>query len=171
MNVFQIHQGYRDLGIGFGLPVYFVDFGVGLSLNPEQTANRLFTLGLQKGEWVVLRGSPVGERGCGVLVSGLKHLGFKVEVEDEGAFGCPAWFPQADRWIIWYRAVSTFNYHALRARQDLLIFKGEDVLGFLANTKDIQALRAVMVKNRIEVWDVIRGQGEVRVYEDNQDNS
>jgi hypothetical protein len=165
MNIFRIHQGYRDLGISYGLPVYFVDFGVGVNYNPEQVANRLFTLGLQKGEWVVLRNSPVGERGCGVLISGLKHLGFKVEIEDEGAFGCPGWFPQADRWILWYKEGSSFNYHALRPRQDLLIYKGEDVLSFLTNTKDVQALRAVMVKDRMEVWDTVRGHGEVRVYQ------
>jgi len=171
VNVFKIHQGYRDLGISYGLPVYYVDFGVGVSYNPEQVANRLLTLGLQKGNWVVLRGSPVGEKGCGVLVSGLKHLGFKVEIEDEGAFGCPGWFPQVDRWILWYRDNTTFNYHALRARQDMLIYKGEDVLGFLTKTKDVQALRAVVVKDKKEVWDIINNQGEVRIYEDSKDNS
>lgn len=165
MNVFKIYQGYRDLGLGYGLPVYFVDFGVGLNLNPEQTYQRLVTLGIQKGEWVVLRNSPVGERGSGVLVSGLKKLSFRVEVEDEGAFGCPGWFPQADRWIIWYKETSTFNYHAMRPRQDMLIYKGDDILSFLTNTKDVQALRAVMVKDRMEVWDTVRGKGEIRVYQ------
>jgi hypothetical protein len=89
-----------------------------------------------------------------------------VEVEDSGAFGCPGWFPQADRWIIWYKEGSSFNYHAMRPRQDMLIYKGGDVLSFLANTKDVQALRAVIVKDRKEVWDIVRGTGEIRVYED-----
>lgn len=168
MNIFKVHQGYREIGLGYGLPVYFVDFGVGLSLKAQQVADRLFALGLQKNEWIVLRNGPVGENGCGVLVSGLKRLGFKVEVEDEGAFGCPGWFPQVDRWLIWYRENSNFNYHALRARQDMLIYKGEDVLSFLTNVKDVQALKAVMVKDRKEVWDIVRGQGEVRVYEDKE---
>jgi len=144
---------------------------VGVSLNPKEVADRLLTLGLQKGNWVVLRGSPVGERGCGVLVSGLKQLGYRVEVEDEGAFGCPGWFPQSDRWILWYRDPTSFNFGALRPRQDMLIYKGDDVLGFLTKTKDVQALRAIIVKDKKEVWNIVKSQGEVRVYEDSEDNS
>jgi len=171
MNVFKIWQGYRDLGLSYGLPVYFVDFGIGVSLTARDIATRLFTLGLQKGNWVVLRGSPVGEKGCGVLVEGLKHLGFKVEIEDEGAFGQPGWFSSVDRWIIWYKENSKYNYNALRARQDMLIYKGEDVLSFLTNVKDSQAILAVIVKDKKAVWDIVRAYGEVRVYENKEDNS
>ena len=170
MNIFRIWQGYRDLGISYGLPVYFVDFGFGVSLQPADVGDRLLTLGLQRGEWVVLRNDSVGERGCGTLVSGLKHLGIKVEAEDSGAFGCPGWFPQVDRWIIWYKEDTKFNFGALRARQDMLIYKGDDPLTFLTKTKDVQALRAVIVKDKKAVWDMVKGK-EVRVYEDNKDNN
>lgn len=171
MNIFRIHQGYRELGISYGLPVYYVDCGIGVNYQPKEIAERLFTLGLQKGDWIVLRGDPVGERGCGVFVSGCKQLGFKVEIEDSGAFGCPGWFPQADRWIIWYKEDSKFNYGALRPRQDLLVYKGEDVLGFITKTKDVQVLRAVVVKDKKEVWNLVRTKGEIRVYENNEDSN
>ena len=165
MNVFQIHQGYRGIGINYGLPVYYVDFGVGVSYEPVDVAKRLMTLGLQKGGWVTLRNNPVNERGCGTLVSGLKQLGVKVEIEDEGRSGAPGWFPHADRWVIWHSQGSKFNYGALRPRQDMLIYKGDDILGFLTATEEEQALRAIVVDDRKEVWELVKGK-DVRVYED-----
>ena len=163
MNIFRIHQGYRDIGINYGLPVFFVDFGIGVNYEPVEIARRLFTLGLKKGGWVTLRQNSVGERGCGVLVSGLKQLGIKVEIEDEGLYGTPGWFPQVDRWIIWYSKTSKFNYGALRPRQDILIYEGEDVLGFLSATSQEQALLAIIVKDRKEVWELVKDK-EIRVY-------
>ena len=164
MNVFKIHQGYRNIGINHGLPVYFIDFGVGVNYQPVDIAKRLLTLGLRKGGWATLRNNPVGERGCGVLVSGLKQLGIRIEVEDEGLSGAPGWFPQVDRWIIWYREGSKFNYGAMRPRQDMLLYKGEDILGFLSATEEEQALRAIIVKDRKEIWELVKDK-EVRVYE------
>lgn len=109
----------------------------------------------------------MGEKGCGVLVSGLKQLGVKIEVEDEGLFGTPGWFPQVDRWDVLYKEDSKFNYGAMRPRQDLLIYKGSDIVGFLSKTEDIQVLKAVVVKDRNEVWDIVKN-WEVRVYEEAQ---
>jgi len=163
MNVFQIWQGYRDIGINYGLPVFYVDFGIGVNYGAEDIARRLFTIGLRKDRWVTLRNNPVGERGCGVLVSGLKQLGIKIEVEDEGLYGTPGWFPSVDRWIMWYRESSKFNYGALRPRQDILIYKGDDIVGFLADTEKWDMLRAVVVKDKKEVWELIKDK-EVRIY-------
>ena len=165
MQVFKIHQGYRDIGINYGLPVFYVDFGIGVSYQAEDIARRLFTLGLRKGKWVTLRNNPVSERGCGILVSGLRQSGVRIEVEDEGLYGTPGWFPQVDRWIMWYKEGSKFNYGALRPRKDILVYKGEDVVGFLADTERWDMLRAVVVKDRNEVWDLIKDK-EVRIYED-----
>lgn len=167
MNIFKIHQGYRDLGISYGLPVYYVDCGVGINLTPAEVAKRLFALGCQKGDWVVLRGDPVGERGMGTFVQGSKtgQIGLRIEAEDNGDFGVPGWFPSVDRWIIWYKEGSKFNYHAMRPRQDMLIYKGPDILGFITATKDVQALLAIVVPKKEEVWDLVRGKG-IRVYED-----
>jgi len=163
MNVFKIHQSYRDIGINYGLPIFYVDFGIGIGYQAEDIARRLFTLGLKRDRWVCLRNNPVGERGCGVLVSGLKQLGVRVEAEDEGLHGTPGWFPQVDRWIIWYQKDSKFNYGALRPRQDILAYKGEAIVGFLANTDKWDILRAVIVKDRSEVWGLIKDK-EVRIY-------
>jgi len=165
MNIFKIHQAYRELGINYGLPTYFVDFGIGVNYQPAEVAQRLLTLGLKKGGWVTFRNNPVGERGCGVLVSGLKQLGYKIEVEDSGIYGTPGWFPSVDRWIIWWSKTSKFNYGALRPRQDMLIYRGDDIVGFLGDTEDCQALRAVIVKDRKEIWELVRDK-EIRVYEE-----
>lgn len=120
-------------------------------------------MGLKKGGWIVLRNNPVGEKGIGVLVGGLKQLGIKIEMEDDGFNGTPGWFPQADRWIMWWHPNSKFNYGALRPRQDILIYKGDDVVGFLSSTDQEQALRAVVVKDRKDVWELIKDK-EIRVY-------
>jgi hypothetical protein len=168
MNVFKIHQDYRDVGINYGLPVFYVDFGVGMSLSPEETARRLWTLGLRKGRWVILRNNPIGEKGCGVFVMGLKKLGVRVEVEDGGLFGTPGWFPQVDRWIVWYKENAKFNYGALRPRQDMLMYKGGDIVGFLSETEKWDVLRGIVVPEREDwIWEIIKDK-EVRVYEDVQ---
>ena len=145
------------------MPVYFVDFGVGVGYEPAEIARRLLTMGLKKGGWVTLRNNPVSERGCGVLVGGLRQLGIRIEIEDDGVYGTPGWFPQADRWIIWWHPKSKFNYGALRPRQDILIYKGDDIIGFLSATEEEQVLRAVVVKDSKEVWEIIKDK-EVRVY-------
>lgn len=165
MNIFKIHQGYRDIGISYGLPVFYVDAGMGVNYDPLEIIKRLGAMGLRRGGWVVIRNNPVGERGCGVLVSGLKQVGCRVEVEDNGMNGTPGWYPQADRWIVEYKENSKFNYGALRPRQDMLIYRGEDVVGFLSKTRDVQGLRAIVVKDKNPIWDLIKG-FEVRVYEE-----
>lgn len=167
MNVFQIHQGYRDMGINYGLPVFYVDFGIGMNYTPEDIARRLFTQGIKKKGWVTLRNNPVGEKGCGILVSGLKQLGVRIEAEDEGLYGTPGWFPQVDRWIIWYKEASKFNYGALRPRQDMLMYRGEDVVGFLADTEKWDMLRGIITKDKHKVWELIKDY-EVRVYQENK---
>jgi len=164
MNVFRIHQGYRDVGLSYGLPTFYVDMGIGVGYGPLDIVKKLSILGLRKGSWVTIRNNPVGEKGCGVLVEGLRKVGCRVEVEDEGLYGAPGWYPQADRWIIEYSETSKFNYGVLRSRQDMLIYKGDDIAGFLAKTKDVQGLRAVVVKDRNAVWNLIKDL-EVRVYE------
>lgn len=153
------------MGINYGLSVFYVDFGIGVGYNAEEIARRLFSQGLKKGGWVTLRNNPVGEKGCGILVSGLKQLGIKLEVEDEGIYGTPGWFPQVDRWILWYRTASKFNYGALRPRQDIIAYKGNDIVGFLADTDKWDVLRAVIVEadDKDKVWQCIKDK-EVRVY-------
>ena len=165
MNIFKIHQGCRTLGPNYGLPTFYVDVGIGVSYDPLEVIKRLGTMGLRKGGWVTIRNNPVGEKGCGVLVSGLKAVGCRVEVEDEGLYGTPGWFSQVDRWVLLYKEDSKFNYGAMRPRQDMLIYRGGDIIGFLGKTKEIQALKAVVVENKDEVWDIVKD-WEVRVYEE-----
>jgi len=165
MQVFKIWQGYRDIGINYGLPVFYVDFGVGMNLSPEDIAKRAWTIGLRKNRWITFRNNPVGERGCGILTSGLKQLGVRVEAEDDGSHGTPGWYPQVDRWIIWYHEGSKFNFGAMRPRQDMLMYKGDDIVGFLSETEKWDALRGIIVPIREHIWDLIKDY-EVRVYED-----
>jgi len=164
MNIFRIHQGYRIVGIGYGLPVFYVDCGSGVSYKPEEVIGKLRKLGLDVGGWVVIRNNPVNEKDMGVLVRGLKSVKVKVEVEDDGKGGTPGWFPEADRWVVDWIINNKFNYGALRPRQDMLICRNGNIENFLEETKTHIPLRAVMVDDRDKVWDMVKDCKEVRVY-------
>lgn len=162
MNVFKVHKGYRKFGLNYGLPVFHVDMGFGVNYDPTEVIKKLMDMDLKEGSWVVVRNNPLKEKGIGVLVQGLKYIRMKVEIEDDGTSLAPGWFPQVDRWIIEYKG-DLFNYMALRPRQDMLTYRGNDIDKFLEETKDVQALRVLVVKDEDEVWDKVKDYN-VRVY-------
>ena len=164
MNVFRAYRGYRRFGLNYGLPVFFVDFGVGVSYTPTDLIRKLVGIGLDKGSWVVVRNS-LGERGIGDFVEGLKYIGTRVEVEGNGTYKTPGWFPMVDRWIVYYREGGVFNYGALRARQDMLICEDEVDL---EKTEKLLALRVLIVDDPEAVWDRVKDK-EVRVYKEKGD--
>lgn len=163
MNIFKIHKGYRKIGINYGLPVFYIDIGPGVGYEPTNVIRKLGSLGFDKGDWVVIRNNALRERGIGVLVSGLKFVGARVEFEDDGTSVTPGWFPEVDRWVVDYRDNAVFNYNALRPRQDMLICNGNDLGDFLERTKSLQALRAIVVDDMDAVWDIVKN-SNVRVY-------
>jgi hypothetical protein len=165
MHIFKIHKGYREIGLNYGLPVIFVDFGIGLNYNSYDTVEKIISMGPTKGGWVVLRNNPLGEAGCGVLVSYLKKIGLRVELEDEGLLGSPNWFFEVDHWIEWWSPNIKFNLGGLRLRQDLLMYKGNDIEKFLTSTDGFQVSRAIIVKDKKLVWELVKDR-DVRVYED-----
>lgn len=164
MKVFKIHQGYRRLGLGYGLPVFYVDLGFAITLTPEGVMEKLGEIGLATERWVVIRNNPLKEKGVGVLVSGLKFSKIKVELEVDGNDTTPGWFPDVDRWIVNWRPDGKFNYKALRPRQDILMGSQQDLRLFLSETRDLLALKAVVVDEPKEVWDLVK-KYDVRVYE------
>lgn len=161
MNVFKMHRGYREIGVGYGLPVFYVDVGFGVKYDPADLIKRLAVMGLNVGSWVVIRNNPLKEQGIGLFVEGLKACKVKVEMEDDGSQVAPGWFPKVDRWMVWWRDNFTFNYGALRPRQDMLIYEGEDIEGFLIKSKDFPPLKAVVTNE--DIFDRIKD-FEVRVY-------
>jgi len=161
MNIFKIWRGYRKFGISYGLPFFFVDTGPGVSYDPMKVIEKLRDLGLDTDMWVAIRGNALREQGMGTLVTGLKYCKVKIEVEENGTNLAPGWFPQVDRWLVDWIENSAFNYKALRPRQDLLIYKGEDIYKFLEKSKNCQALRVVITNE--DVWDAIKNYN-IRVY-------
>lgn len=159
MNVFKVHRGYRQFGLNYGLPVFFVECGVGVSYAPTDLIRKLVGIGLDKGSWVVIKNG-LGERGVGDFVQGLKYIGTRVEVEGNSNNKTPGWFPSVDRWIVEYKKNGIFNYGALRARQDMLVHRNEVDL---EETQDLHALRVLVVDNPEAVWDKVKDK-EVRVY-------
>lgn len=159
MNVFKVYRGYRRFGLSFGLPMFFVDFGVGVPYTPTNLIRKLAGIGLDKGSWVVVRNG-LNERGIGEFIEGLKYVGARVEVEGNGTNKTPGWFPIVDRWIVEYEKSGLFNYGALRPRQDMLVCKDELDLD---KTEDLHALRVLVVDDPEAVWDKVKNR-EVRVY-------
>jgi len=167
MMVFKIYQEYRDIGVNYGMVVHYVDFGIGASYAPADVAKKLFAEGLKRKDWVTFRGEPISVKGCGLLVQGLKQLGIRVEVEDGGKQKAPGWFSQVDRWLIWWSPTSVFNYGALRPRQELLMYGGDDIPGFLGETEKWDVSRGILVKDREGLKDAVKGK-DIRVYKESE---
>jgi hypothetical protein len=159
MNIFNIHKGIRDVGPNFGMPVCYVDGGLGVNYKPEEVLRKLIPLKLKRGDWIVLRRC-AEERGVGSLVDGLKYIGMNVEVESTSLSVTPTWFTRADRWTVFWKGKGSFNVGALRAGQDMLVGQGQAFLdelgtndiidkGLIANGKiDLEFIFA----NRIRVY-------------------
>lgn len=162
MNIFKVYRGYRDIGLNYGLPVFYVVVGMAQSYDPLDLIKKLAGMGLRKERWVVIKNNPVGERGCGVFVQGLKRVGCKVEIEDDGSQGTPGWFPLVDRWTIYWKD-NKFNYGSLRHHQDLLIYDGDNIPYFLEKTKDFTVYKAILTDDRGKVWDLVKDM-DIRVY-------
>ena len=164
MNIFQIHRGYRKIGPGYGLPVFYIDIGFGMSLPIEEILMRLSKLGAYVGATVVFRGSPLKEKGIGILVEGLKSVNLKVEVEEDGTHRDPLWFPKVDRWIVDWIEKNEFNYRVLRPRQDLLLCRNGSLDEFIPQTSKLMCLRGVISNSPDKVWDRVKSK-DIRVYE------
>lgn len=163
MNIFKIWKRYRDFGLSYGLPAYYIDCGPGVSYDPLEVVKKLVSEGLKKESLVVIRDG-MRERGVGTLVSCLSQMGVKVEVEADGKDVTPGWFPQVYRWIVRYVKNNVFNYGALRRGQDMLIYQGGSIEDFLDTTKNFQSLRVVVVEDKDGIWDKVKNEN-VRVYE------
>lgn len=131
MNVFQITRTIRDVGYGYGLPVWLIEFGLGVSYTPETLLKKLAELGAHEKDWVVLR-KGCGERGVGTFVDALSYIHCKSEVEAFGGDPTPGWFNKADRWTVFWRDQSQFNFGALRKGQDMLVASEESLVEMLA---------------------------------------
>jgi hypothetical protein len=163
VNIFQVHLDYRKFGLGYGLPMLHIEMGPGVSYKLEELLDRLIKAGLRKDGWVVIMGDPSREQGTGVLIDALKTARVKIEVEDDGKGSCPGWILKTDRYIVDWNEISTFNYGALRSRQDMLVYRGSNIGYFLEKTVKEQALRVIVTKDPKAIWDKVKDL-EVRVY-------
>ena len=160
MNIFKIHRGIRKVGHNYGLPVWFVDCGLGVSYKPEELLRKLATLGLHKTDWVVVRGG-MSERGVGTFVDALKYVGCRVEVEAGGSDPTPAWYTKADRWTIYWDGNTVFNFGAMRRGQDMLVGKDDS---FLDEMGSDDKLDKGFISNGTVNFDKLWA-GKVRVYD------
>ncbi len=165
MNIFKVHQGYRLIGPNYGLPVFYVDCGPGLNWEPLKIMEKLVNMKMNSSSWVVIRNNSIREKGTGVLVSGLKTIHVKVEMEVGSDERTPGWFMEADRWIAYWSPTGTFNYGSLRTRQDMAVYNGQDIVKFLDETKKLPCYKGLVVKDKDTVFDTIKF-SEVKVYGD-----
>jgi len=162
MHVFKIGREYRKIGIGLGLPFFFIECGIGVSYTPDALLEKLVGEGCDVGSWIVIKNG-LGEVGCGILVDGLKYCKCRVEIEEDGTHKDPLWFPKVDRWLVQWIHSNEFNYSALRPRQDLLIYNGNDVEGFIKEAGGLSVLKVIIVDEPDKIWDLVKDH-EIRVY-------
>ncbi len=163
MNVIRIYEGYRKVGVNYGLPTYFVEIGPGLRLEPLELVKRLRDLGLDVDGWVVFTSGFASEKGAITLIEALKAVRVHIEAEEDGSNQIPTWFPAIDRWVIYWTGKLTFNFGALRPNRDFILCQGEDLGAFLKDTGAFQAVKAWVVEDPDKVYEVAKRYG-IRVY-------
>lgn len=127
MNVFKIHRGIRKVGYNYGLPVWFVNCGLGVNYSPEELLKKLAVMGLHEKDWVVVRNG-LSEKGSGVFADALGYVKCKSEIEAHGSDQTPSWFSKVDRWTVYWDGNEAFNFGSLRRNQDMIIYqKAEDI--------------------------------------------
>ena len=161
MNVFKIGKEIRKVGHRYGLPMWFVDCGLGVQYAPEDLVRKMASIGLQKGDWVVIR-KGMQERGIGVLVEVLGYVGCGVEVEASSGDATPGWFTKAS-WIVQWSPNGRFNYGALRKGHDMLVCKEEELGDVLKRTNNTLIDVGLTLDGQVD-FDKIWG-SKVRVYE------
>lgn len=163
MRIFKTSLKYREVGGGYGLPMFHVEFGFGTTYDPIKLIERLASEGMNTGSWVTLSQGCLGEQGIVTFIEGLVQCKVKVEVEDDGNHDCPPWFMRAERWLVDWKETPVFNYGALRPMRDFLIYSGTDYQRFIKETEKLQALRALLVPDPSKVFDLVKFTN-VRVY-------
>lgn len=161
MNVFKIHKGIREVGLNYGVPVIFVDCGIGVNYSTEDLVKKLVGMDLRKGSLVVIRDG-MSQKGIGTFVSALKYLNIRVEVEATSRDSTPGWFPEASYWMVRWLPGGTFNQMALRARQDLLLFEGRDINEFVKATEKVVVERGMVLDGQTLI-ETLYAHG-IRVY-------
>lgn len=118
----SIKVGLREEGLGYGLPMCFIELGyTDEKLEVEDILREVLEKTTKKG-WACIRGNP-DPLACGVgtLVRGLSQLQRYVEIETDGLHRDPSWTHTADRWVVDYQEKPVFNYGALRASDTVRI--------------------------------------------------
>lgn len=168
MKVFKTSLKYREIGGGYGLPMFHVEFGFGANYDPVKLIEKLATEGMNVGSWVTLSQGCLSEQGLVSFVEGLTQCKVKVEVEDDGLHDCPPWFMRAERWLVEWRDTPVFNYGALRPMRDFITYSGTDIPKFIKDTEKIQALRALLVPEPLQVFELVK-YTNIRVYKKGRD--
>jgi len=122
LPVESIEIELRDEGLGYGLPMCFIELGyTDEKMEVEEVLREVLEKTGKKG-WVCIRGRP-DPLACGVgtLVRGLSQLQRYIEVETDGLRRDPSWSRSVDRWVVSFQSGSSFNYGSLRASDSIKI--------------------------------------------------
>jgi hypothetical protein len=163
VNIVRIWEGYRRVGVNYGLPVHYVDIGPSIRMEPLEVVKRLRDLGLDLDRWVVFGSGFASEKGAMSLLEALRAVRIHIEVEDDGSSQTPTWFPTVDRWILYWTGKLTFNFGALRPNRDFLVCMDENIEKFLEETSNFQAVKAWVVEEPDKVYEEAKKLG-IRVY-------
>lgn len=166
MNIISIERGLRQVGLNSGTPTFFIYPGPGRRRLAEELLVELRDKGINVKMWVSFMRGSLAERDIGSLVKACKDCRLLVEVEADGSVQEPMmWFTSVDRWTVYWQQPTIFNYGALRARQDLLLFEGSmDMLGvFLKDTEKLPAVKGIVTEDPTTMFEVVKD-WPVRIY-------
>lgn len=166
MKILNTKAGVREYGIGYGSIVFYVDMGLGVTMDAVQLIDKLTSLGLNCGRWVVIRSPSPTEQGIASFVDGLKTCKVMVEAETDSGEKCPSWFMKVDRWIVHWKPNPIFNLGSMRPNRDMLLCKESQISEFIQSTTDVMALKGVLVKERTQEVLNKAGTYNLRVYQE-----
>lgn len=173
ISVEKLSEGVRHEGLNYGLPMLFVNLGLGKELLPEDLVREILIL--TKCRWVCFLGEDTTKVGMGTLVKGLSVVSLQIEIEVSGSVKDPGWLHTVDRWMVDYVEDGLFNYGALRS-QDMIRFTIDGVgdLSFIKSKMDelkafpgtkVLKLNSPSDKNlALDTLVIARSQDRCRIY-------
>lgn len=166
MNVISIERGLRLVGLNYGTPTFFIYPGPGRRRLADDFLGELRDLGINVKMWLAFMRGSLQERDVGTLVKAAKDCRLMVEMEADGSVREPmTWFNSVDRWTVYWQRNTVFNFGALRARQDLLLYDGpiEQVGDFLKNTEKLPPIKGVIASDPKMAFEMLKD-WPVRIY-------
>lgn len=123
IEVEEMFEGIRGVGLNYGLPMFTVVLGKGEPYSSEQLMSKIVLE--TKCKWICIEAQSL-DLGLGTLAKSLSQAKLLLEFECSGTERTPSWIHFTDRWMVEYVADGAFNYLSLR-NTDMILFRIESI--------------------------------------------